>query len=256
MSTPTAHSIGRPDIEGDRRRLWDVLVNGGIAIVPSDLGYGFWTASAEATQRILQTKQRGEHKRQGMIMGRTLSTEIHVLDQRKRDIIDCVTQDYDLPLGVIATFRPEHPFMQKIDSYLMKVGTARGMTSSAMNAGGPFHAHIAELSRQHLLPIFGSSANITGKGTKFRVQDIEPEVLAIADLVLDYGLRRAHSYLISSTQINFETMEVSRIGAYYEIISDVLKRHFDMDLPPDPGRAVNRSGHLQEFALAGLNEQH
>lgn len=61
-------------------------------------------------------------------------------------------------------------------------------------------------------------------------------------------------YQRSSTQINFETMEVARIGTCYELISGVLKRHFGWELPADPGREINPSGHLQEFALVGLDE--
>jgi len=40
-----------------------------------------------------------------------------------------------------------------------------------------------------------------------------------------------------------------RIGSCYELIADVLKRHFDVDLPADPGRKVNPSGHLNEFVF-------
>jgi hypothetical protein len=40
-----------------------------------------------------------------------------------------------------------------------------------------------------------------------------------------------------------------RIGSCYELIADVLKRHFGVVLPADPGRDVNPSGHLQEFAF-------
>ena len=48
-------------------------------------------------------------------------------------------------------------------------------------------------------------------------------------------------------------MEVLRFGACYELIADILKRHFDWELPPDPGRDANPSGHLQEFALVGVD---
>lgn len=253
-SIPTSdgsHERGRPDIDGDIRRLWDVLTNGGIAIVPTDLGYGLWGGSSRATERIISAKKRGAHKRQGMLMNDALEREIHVVSQRNRDIIDCVTKDYNLPLGVIARYRADHPLLRKVDALHLKLCTARGTISSAVNAGGPFHDPIGQLSLDNLHPVFGSSANLTGSGVKYRVEDIEPEIIAIADLVLDYGLRRCHSYLVASTQINFETMQVARMGACYELIADVLKRHFGWDLPLDPGRAANRSGIVDEFALAG-----
>jgi len=45
-------------------------------------------------------------------------------------------------------------------------------------------------------------------------------------------------------------MEVLRIGVCYDVIASALKRHFQVDMPADPGLESLPSGHLQEFALA------
>jgi tRNA A37 threonylcarbamoyladenosine synthetase subunit TsaC/SUA5/YrdC len=245
---------GRPDIEGDTRRMLDVLTNGGVALVPANLGYALVGSTAEANRRVIAVKRREGHKRQGMVMDAITEREVHILDQRKRDIVDCITVDYNLPLGVIARYRKDHPLMQALDPFLLKIGTARGTIGAALNDGGIFHEALGRYSREHLWPFLGSSANLTGQGARFRVEDIEPEVIAAADIVLDYGVCRYHYFVTTSTQINFETMEVLRIGAYYDLISDILKRHFNWELPPDPGRAVNPSGHLHEFALVGVED--
>jgi hypothetical protein len=184
---------GRPDIEGDKRRLLDVLTNGGVAIMPGNLGYGIIGSTPDANRRIIAAKQRGAHKRQGMLVDGILEREIHVLDQRKRDIIDCITIDYNLPLGVIARYREDHPLMRSLDPYLLKIGTARGAVGTALNDGGIFTETVGRYSREHLVPFFGSSANVTGQGAKHRVEDMEPEIIAAADLVLDYGLCRYYS---------------------------------------------------------------
>jgi tRNA A37 threonylcarbamoyladenosine synthetase subunit TsaC/SUA5/YrdC len=245
---------GRPDTEGDTRRLIDVLVNGGVAIIPANLGYAMVASTADANRRIIAAKRRQGHKRQGIVMDAITEREVHILDQRKRDIIDCITIDYDLPLGVIAKYRKDHPLIHSLDPFLLKIGAARGTIGTALNDGGVFHEALGRYSREQLWPFFGSSANLTGSGAKHRVEDIEPEIIAAADLVLDYGLTRYHSYVTASTQINFETMEVMRFGAYYDLIADILKRRFNWELPADPGRSVNPSGHLQEFALVGVED--
>ena len=64
---------------------------------------------------------------------------------------------------------------------------------------------------------------------------IQPEIRGCAEVVLDYGLQKYHRYKRSSTMIDFTTMEVVRIGSCYELIQDVLGRHFGVELPPDPG---------------------
>jgi tRNA A37 threonylcarbamoyladenosine synthetase subunit TsaC/SUA5/YrdC len=241
---------GRPDIDGDIRRMIDVLTNGGVALIPGNLGYSLVGSTPDANRRIIAGKRRGGHKRQGIVMNALTEREVHIVDQRKRDIIDCITVDHNLPLGVIAKYREDHPLMRSLDPFLLQIGTARGTVGTALNDGGVFQEALGRYSREHWRPFFGSSANLTGQGAKHRMEDVEPEIVAAADLVLDYGLCKYHSCQITSTQINFETMEVMRVGACYDLISDIVKRHFNWELPPDPGRSVSRNGHLNEFALA------
>ncbi|MGK7870365.1 hypothetical protein [Falsiroseomonas sp. E2-1-a20] len=69
---------------------------------------------------------------------------------------------------------------------------------------------------------------------------------AVADEVVDCGLQKFHRYRRSSTIIDFRTMEVVRIGSCYEVIAEVLQRHFGVELPPDPGLEALPSGHLRE----------
>ena len=63
------------------------------------------------------------------------------------------------------------------------------------------------------------------------MRDIPDELKSIADTVIDYGLRKYHRYQKSATLIDFQTMQVVREGSCYELIADVLARHFDVQLP-------------------------
>ena len=85
------------------------------------------------------------------------------------------------------------------------------------------------------------------------MKDIDPEILEIADIILDYGIPSFHYYNVALTGINFDTFEVQRFGVAYDLIRDCLKRHFDVDLPEDPGRQINPLGHTNEFGLEDLN---
>ncbi|KAF1046448.1 MAG: hypothetical protein GAK38_02515 [Xylophilus sp.] len=238
----------RLHIDSTIHRVWEVLSAGGTAICPNTVGYGIWGGSPEAVDKVFRTKQRGRHKRHALITDDIGQREIHDLEPRKQDMVDCVTVDHDLPMGVVAPIRPGHPLLDRIDPDTFKASTAHGTIGMLLN-GGPLHTAIGRLSREALHPVFGSSANMTGTGTKFRLEDVQPEIRAIADIEVDWGLRRYHVYGRSSTIINFIDMSVIRIGSCYELIADVLKRQFDVDLPADPGRDRNPSGHLQEFSL-------
>ena len=137
------------------------------------------------------------------------------------------------------------------DADAMKASTAEGTVGMLINAG-PFHKELTRLSREEVVPLLGSSANLSGTGTRFRVEDIQDELRRIADITIDYGLRRYHVYRRAGTLINFSTMEVVRIGACYELISGVLKRWFGVELPPDPGVDALPSGHIDEFRLKNV----
>ena len=91
------------------------------------------------------------------------------------------------------------------------------------------------MSLESNIAFLGSSAKISGTGVRFRLEDIQPEIVEGADLVVDYGLAKYHLYRVSSTMINFDSMQVIRIGCCYELISDILQRYFDFECPPAPG---------------------
>ena len=241
------------DIVADARRVFDIVQKGGIAIFPNDVGYSIMGSTPRALQKIFETKRRGGHKRHASLCDGQTQRELHLLGAREQQILDALTRDFNLPLGAIGRFRPDHPLIQKVDPDMLKASTARGTLGMLLNAG-PIYEELTRLSRQEVLPLFGSSANITGSGPKFRVEDIEPEITAIADIVIDYGLRKFHAYNRSATIIDFsDGVKIVRIGSCYELIADVLKRFFDIDVPVDPGREANASGHLQEFALTNVD---
>ncbi|MEO1102331.1 MAG: hypothetical protein AAFW98_01150, partial [Pseudomonadota bacterium] len=80
--------------------------------------------------------------------------------------------------------------------------------------------------------------NISMAGTNFCVEDVQPEIIAIADTVIDHGLQKYHPYKMSSTLINVETCDIVRFGSCYDDIAYILKRHFKVDLPPFPPEAL------------------
>jgi tRNA A37 threonylcarbamoyladenosine synthetase subunit TsaC/SUA5/YrdC len=241
----------RLDIPGDARRTIDVIKKGGIALVPNDTGYAMCGASMDPLKKIYDTKRRGSHKRNAMAGDLETQRDLMTLGRREQAMVEALVVDHDLPIGVIGPFRADHPLLRKLDADAVKASTAVGTLGMLLNAG-PFHKELTRLSREEVVPLFGSSANLTGTGTKFRVEDVQPELREIADITIDYGLRRYHVYRRAGTLINFSTMEVVRIGACYELIAGVLERWFDIELPADPGVDALPSGHLNEFALKNV----
>ncbi|TFZ04450.1 Sua5/YciO/YrdC/YwlC family protein [Ramlibacter rhizophilus] len=239
-----------PTLQSDARRVMDIVRRGGIALVPNDTGYAFCGSSLAPLRTIFDNKRRGDHKRNAMAADLETQRELHTLSPRAQEMVEALVLDHDLPIAVVGSFREDHPLMRKLEPDLLRASSAAGTVALLLNAG-TFHAELTRLSREEVVPLLGSSANYSGTGTRFRVEDIPEELRRIADITIDHGLRRGHLYRRAGTIINFNTLQVIRIGAYYELISDVLKRYFDVDLPPDPGMEALPSGHLNEFALKG-----
>ena len=233
------------DIPGDARRAVDVIADGGLAIVPLEIGYAGIGGTEAALTRFFRAKGRGAHKRNAMVGSLAIHEEVHEVPARAAEMIRAIVVDYDLPLSVILPFRAGHPLLRSLGEPALAASTEGGTVAILMNVGA-LEGEMARLSLERSQPLFGSSANLTGTGTRFRATDIQPEIRAVADLVLDYGLMKYHPYRRSSTMIDFTTMEVVRIGSCYELIGDVLGRHFGVELPPDPGLEALPSGHVRE----------
>lgn len=218
------------DIAADARQAFDTLKAGGIAIVPNDIGYSILGGSGSALRRIFATKGRAPSKLNAMVGNRDIHRDLHRCSARGRDVVTAITEDCDLPLGCIAPCRMDHPLLRKLDRETIAASTRDDTIVLLMNAGR-FHGEITRLSHQEGHPLFGSSANRSLSGTKFKVEDIEPEIRAIADVVIDHGLQKYHPYRTSSTLLNVETLQVLRVGSCYEDIRYVIERYFGVTLP-------------------------
>lgn len=245
----TFYKSTRPDILEDARRAAAVIAQGGVAIVPGDMGYGMIGSHGEALKRMFNTKRRAAHKRHAMVGNWDLHHELHVMTPRTKDMVNAITKDFNLPLAVVSEYRPDHPILQSLDEETIGASSVGGTISLLLNSGN-FTKALIDITHARNMPVLGSSANLTGTGTKYVVEEIQPEVSAIADLIIDYGLVKYHTYRRSATMIDFTTLEVVRMGVGYELISSIMRRYFDVDLPQDPGRDLNPSGHLREPVAA------
>lgn len=241
--------MSRPDIAGDARRAVDAVKAGGVVIFPTDVGYAGTGGCEAALTRFFRAKGRGAHKRNAMLGSLALQQDVHIADPRADQMIRCLVEDYDLPISAIGPYRPDHPLLRRLGDAALSASTEGGTLAILMNVGA-LEAEMVRLASNEGQPLFGSSANLTGTGTKFAHTDLQPEIRACAELVIEYGRVKFHHYRRSSTMIDFRTMEVVRIGSCYELVSDVLKRHFGVDLPADPGLDSLPSGHLREAQRA------
>jgi len=221
------------DHEADARRVYDVLADGGVAIIPSDVGYVILGIAKEAIRTIFEAKQRKPDKLNAMIGCKTMHYALHDVSAEKRRVVAAITERANLPLGTVAPARLDHPMLARLDPAVRDQTTRDGTIAMLLNAG-PLADTLARIALDNHTPVIGSSANVSMHGVKFRVGDIEPEIIAAADIVVDYGLMRWHIHGKSSTMIDFTDYSVVRHGSCFDVIADVMERHFGIALPPAP----------------------
>ena len=182
--------------EADAERVYDVLKQGGISVIPSHVGYVIVACDPEA-------------------------------------IVTAITEEWDLPMGTAGKVHMDHPAIAGLPEDTLAQTTHEGTLAMLLNAG-PLMDKIARLAFADNRMAIGSSANVSLQGVKFRATEIEPEILEAADIVIDYGLMRWNLYGHSSTMINVSDMTVIRYGSCFDLIEDLLRTHFDIELPPNP----------------------
>lgn len=227
------------DVAGDAERVWAAMQDDGVAILPLDVAYGIFAQKAGAVRRIFEAKGRSYSKPSGSIGNLDILRALLVLEPRHIDMARAIVEDYGLPFSPVAPFRIDHPFLGGVDPFCIERSTKAGTLDMLLNAG-PLHNALANMAWQRQMPIMGSSANRSLSGSKFRLEDIEPEVRAAAAIEIDYGLSRyANAEGVSSTILAFPQVEVLRFGVCYAQIRDILARHFRVELPPKPaGRPI------------------
>ena len=214
----TDNPVGH-DVKAEAREVLDVLNEGGVAIIPLNVAYAILGRAEEAIRRIFKIKQRSYDKPSGMFGGVAASTDLHVLTPEGEALRQGLATEADLPFSIVADYRVDHPLLADVDPFVLRTST-KGPTMDMLLNAGPMHNALAALSHAVKQPVFGSSANRSLTGSKYRVDDIEPEVLEAVDIVIDHGLcRDANDDGMSSTIIDFRDFSFFLRGCRFDEIS-------------------------------------
>ena len=164
-------SIARDGAGRARDELERCIADGGVAIFPADTLYGLACdpLTARPVERIHRLKGRDEGKSAAIMFFAPLGMReiLSALGQRTRDALGAL-----LPGAVTAVVpNPEHryPLACREDPERLGVRLIEGPLAGARSA------------------IFQTSANCSGDPAPSRFEDVDPEILAGADLAIDGG---------------------------------------------------------------------
>ncbi len=226
----TGEDIPSAQLIQDAQRILDVVAGGGVAVIPLDVAYAIVGGTEEAIRRIFTAKNRSYEKPSGLFSSPLFSDEIHDLSAEKRAMIHEIIREENLPFSVVAPFNPQHRFFSRVDPFVLEHSSKQGTIDMLLNAGS-LHNALVKLSWDAGIPVFGSSANTSLMGSKYRAGDVESAVLDAADLVIDYGLSKYHNpHGRSSTIIDFSDFSVIRVGVCFDQLKDAFQKRFGVIL--------------------------
>jgi tRNA A37 threonylcarbamoyladenosine synthetase subunit TsaC/SUA5/YrdC len=218
----------------DAQQAFRIMSSGGVTLLPLSVSYAIFAHTALAVERIYSLKKRPQTKPNGVIGNWDIFTEVFEVTERDRDLVRCLTLDHDLPLSIIGPYRADHDWLRTVQFGALRRSTKAGTMDLLMNAG-PLHNELARLSLEAAQPLMGSSANISGSGSKFRFEDVQESLREGCDLALDYGTSRyINEWQMGSTIIELPTWRVLRWGGLFEQQAVLVKKHFGVELTPRP----------------------
>jgi tRNA A37 threonylcarbamoyladenosine synthetase subunit TsaC/SUA5/YrdC len=226
----TSDPIPAEQLRVDIDALFAALDAGGIGIVPLDVAYAVVATTAAGMRRIFEVKRRSYDKPSGMFGNWQLSGEIHRMDEWRHGIVRQMIEAERMPFSVVAPFRADHDLLAAADPFVIEHSSKKGTLDMLLNAG-QFHDAIAEASIARGRAVFGSSANLSLAGSKYRFADVEMPVRAAAAIYFDYGQSKfAHPEGLASTIIDFRDFTVVRIGHCFERLKRAFADRFGVVL--------------------------
>ena len=226
----TSDPVAREQLQGDIARLFDALATGGIGIVPLDVAYAVVATMPKGIRGIFEAKRRSYDKPSGVFGNWRLSRDIHVMDEQRHGMVREIVEAEQIPFSVVAPFRADHPLFAAVDPFVMQNSSKGGTLDMLLNAG-QFHDAIAAGSAARGTAVFGSSANVSLTGSKYRYQDIDQPIRDAAAVHFDYGQSKyAHQDGLSSTIIDFTNFSVIRVGHCFERLKEAFAARFGVTL--------------------------
>ena len=226
----TQDPVSPEQLAADVSDLLDVLAGGGVAIAPLDVAYAILAATPQGIRRIFDAKQRSYDKPSGMFGNHAISAALHIMTDEKHAMVREMVEAVGLPFSVVAPFREDHPLLARVDPFVMQSSSKAGTLDMLLNAG-QMHDEIARQAWARGMSVFGSSANLSLSGSKYRLQDIDAVVREAADIAFDYGLSQyANRQGRSSTIIDFRDFSVIRVGVRFEVLRQAFRDRFDVTL--------------------------
>jgi tRNA A37 threonylcarbamoyladenosine synthetase subunit TsaC/SUA5/YrdC len=231
--------LGMDTTEQDAALVYASLIAGGLALVPTDVGYGLLAMESSAVRRIYELKGRPLAKPCVTVADRWIFDEVSApIDAEIRAWIDSVTRR--TPLAVVTRLAPASRLLGSMSDYVRSQATQGGTIATFHNAGLIVSA-VAELAYQDGRVVVGSSANTSGTGNNPSLRDVPEAMRRGVDLVVDGRVWYGTDAREATTILDLTTGRFQRKGVNFALIERSWRARQDDLAARRPVAALGRS---------------
>jgi tRNA A37 threonylcarbamoyladenosine synthetase subunit TsaC/SUA5/YrdC len=203
------------------QRVVDRIIRGGLAVVPFDVSYAFLGGTAEPLSRIYKLKLRPASKPCPILASWAHFADVAGEQTEATRRIERVVQA-GLPVGVLARVNWESSVIQAVPDDCIDRLVKDDKVALFMNMGG-VSAELIRVADERGVILFGSSANISGKGNSFALQEVPESMLEAVDILCEDGrCKYANAERLASSIVDLETGALTRRGILHEDIERLL----------------------------------
>jgi len=202
-------------------RVVEIIGNGGLALVPFGVAYAFLTGSRIPLEQIYELKLRPPQKACPILVSWEDFVDAADATPAQVDRIRAVIEA-ELPVGVLVKPKWENATVRSIPQDCLDLLTTDGKIGLFMNMGG-MSRELLDAGARAGVRLFGSSANISGMGNSFSLEDVPESIVSRMDIVCDAGkCTHANPDRLPSSIVDLATGQLTRRGILHEEIGRLL----------------------------------
>lgn len=201
-------------IESDARRMYSLLLDGGVALAPTRTGYGLVAMRSSAVRRIYELKGRPSEKPCVTVGSMPILDDVAAgVDPSTRSWLSRAVQLW--PIAVIARLDPGSRLLASFDPFTRGQCTKDG-TIATFYGVGELIGRTAELAYDHGQLIVGSSANLAGSGNNYSLDEVPDSIRSGVDVVFAHGATPQRSAeKLASTILDLPSGRFQRRGVCF-----------------------------------------
>jgi tRNA A37 threonylcarbamoyladenosine synthetase subunit TsaC/SUA5/YrdC len=214
------------DIDRQAWKVYATLVKGGIAVVPTNAGYGLLAMGPEGVRRIYELKGRPTSK--PCVTVTTWPVFDDITAPIAPEVRDWIAETVGwTPLAVVTSLDPRSRMLRCLDPFVFAQCTQAG-TIATFHEAGDLVVRVADIAHAHGRLVLGSSGNRSGAGNAYTLEEVPAR--DHADVVVDCGrIEMPGGSRLAGTILDLATGRLLRQGIHFERIRASWEERFGGD---------------------------